>query len=621
MDHRTVERDSRTRVEFSWEGNNERDLRPTRPSDVWPCAGDDLREGTGVLANWLLTAVVKIVTAYSRPGQRVLLLDPAPYLAPPASRPGTMVRNRPRPGPYAGLHEASWTVARLGRGVQTQTAVAHTDPAGEHSGDAPAESDSGPRLPTAGPTTDQPTGPPSHHHPEPDPAGTAGGPDRYDLVITAAEPRTLDWLRPADWAGLLTPNGTLAVITHGDHSRGRFTDPTGPLVRTAHHDGLRYLDRIALLRIPIRGGALAVATPATHPSSQAPVRPLATPVRHTQVHDDLMVFTRQPAPNNTAEDEEPSDRPASSWPLPLPPGEQPSTPPLSVWPTGQRDPAAQLRDAGCVPGTETDTERIPPAVAAHAIATYTRPGDLVLDPDCGAGTVLVEALRAGRHALGLTARTRWWALARANVTAAKTAGAWRDGTVLDDGPKVLATIRAAGLVGRVGLVLTILRTAPDDPKFHETGPDRDPVEAAIAELAATFLCCEPLLRSGGHLVVVARPLRHPDGTLVDLTTPLLAAGTSAGLAPVQRCIALTAGLRGSRLVPRASLAERRAAARARAAGVPTALTAHHEVFVFQLAHDAELAASAAAGIPWPTEDESVRPAVNGAKYPGWRPAA
>jgi len=310
-----------------------------------------------------------------------------------------------------------------------------------------------------------------------------------------------------------------------------------------------------------------------------------------------------------------TDRPTSPWPLPLPPGEEPSMPSLSVWPTGQRDPLAQLRDTGCVPGTETDTERIPPAVAAHAIATYTRPGDLVLDPDCGAGTVLTEALRADRHALGLTARTRWWTLARANVTAAKTAGAWRDGSVLDARPKVLATVRAAGLIGRVGLALTSLRTAPD----RATGPDRDPVESVLADLATTLLYCEPLLRSGGHVAVVARPLRRSDGSLVDLTTPLLAAGTSAGLAPVERCIALTAGLRGSRLVTRASLAERRAAARA--VGAPTALTAHHEVLVFQLAHDAELAAAAAAGIPWPTEDEVIRPAVNGVTYPGWGRAA
>jgi hypothetical protein len=288
-----------------------------------------------------------------------------------------------------------------------------------------------------------------------------------------------------------------------------------------------------------------------------------------------------------------TDSPTPSWPFHLPPEEEPPMPPLSVWPTGQRDSLAQLRDAGCVPGTETDTERIPPAVAAHAIATYTRPGDLVLDPDCGAGTTLVEALRAGRHALGLTARNRWWTLARANVTAAKTAGAWRDGSVLDARPKVLATVRAAGLIGRVGLVLTSLRKAPD----RAGGAGLDAIEVAMAELATTLLLCEPLLRSGGHVAVVAHPRRHLDGSLIDLTAPLIAAGASAGLVPVERCIALMAELRGSRLITRASLAERRAAVRAHAAGSPIAIGAHVEVLVFQLGHDAELAAADVVGRP------------------------
>ncbi|PWK89489.1 DNA methylase [Lentzea atacamensis] len=314
------------------------------------------------------------------------------------------------------------------------------------------------------------------------------------------------------------------------------------------------------------------------------------------------------------------DRPTSLWPLLSQPGEEPPNPPLSVWPTGQRDLATQLRDADCVRGTDTDADLIPPAIAAHAIATYSRPGDLVLDPDCGAGTVLVEALQAGRHALGLTTGSRWWALARANTTASKAAGAWRDGSVLEARPKALATIRAAGLVGRVGLVLTALRCVPDNSDGPATGPDRDPT-AAIDELAATLVYCEPLVRSGGYLVVVAQPRRHPDGALVDLTTPLIAAGTAAGLAPVDRCIALTAGLRGNRLVTRPSLADRRAAAQSRAAGAPVALTAHHEVLVFQLVHDAELAA-AAADSSWPTEHETAtRSAVNGVDYPGWRRAA
>lgn len=315
-----------------------------------------------------------------------------------------------------------------------------------------------------------------------------------------------------------------------------------------------------------------------------------------------------------------ADRPTSPWPLPQPPGEQPFIPPLSVWPTGQRDAATQLRDSGFVPGTDADTDRIPPAVAAYAIARYTRPGDLVLDPDCGAGTVLTEALRAGRHVLGMTTHNRWWTLARANITAAKTAGAWRDGSILDAQPKVLSTIRAAGLVGRVGLLLTALRTTPSGPKKPVSGPDTDP-DSAIADLVATLTHCEPLLRSGGHLVVVARPFRHPDGSLVDLITPLAAGATAAGLAPIERCVALTAGMRGDRLVTRASLAERRYANRARAAGTPTALTAHHEVLVFQLTHDAELAAAAAVGIPLPNADEILRLSINGVEYPGWRRTA
>jgi hypothetical protein len=102
--------------------------RPARPSTVWPCAQDDLHEGTGVLANWLLTAVSKIVTTYTQPGQRVLLIAPSPFIAPPASWPSTAIRTRPRRGPYDGLLEAGWTVVRLGRGIQTQTAGARPDP-------------------------------------------------------------------------------------------------------------------------------------------------------------------------------------------------------------------------------------------------------------------------------------------------------------------------------------------------------------------------------------------------------------------------------------------------------------------------------------------------------------
>ncbi|HJZ84673.1 MAG TPA: DNA methyltransferase [Polyangia bacterium] len=45
--------------------------------------------------------------------------------------------------------------------------------------------------------------------------------------------------------------------------------------------------------------------------------------------------------------------------------------------------------------------RMHPRVAAALVATFSAPGELVLDPFCGSGTVLAEAIAAGRRALGM----------------------------------------------------------------------------------------------------------------------------------------------------------------------------------------------------------------------------
>src|SRR6266446_2883833 len=45
--------------------------------------------------------------------------------------------------------------------------------------------------------------------------------------------------------------------------------------------------------------------------------------------------------------------------------------------------------------------RFSPAFARAAIETFTKPGDLVLDPHVGGGTTLVEARAAGREAIGV----------------------------------------------------------------------------------------------------------------------------------------------------------------------------------------------------------------------------
>ncbi|GGM81682.1 hypothetical protein GCM10011609_17130 [Lentzea pudingi] len=245
-----------------------------RPSTVWPCAQDDFGEGTGLLAGWLLTAVVKAVTTYTRPGQRVLLLEPAEPC---------------RSGAYAGLREAAWTVVRLGRGVQTQTVVARS----EEDERLSAESGHGLGASVDSPTSDGLAGLPTPAESGVDGSRRGLGPDRYDLVVAAADPRTLSWFRPTDWSCVLSPSGVLAVLTHGDRASHRLADPASSLVRAADSAGLLYRDRIALLRSPVRDGALVVMPPFGNVSARTSTRPPTTPIRHVRVHEDLFVFARQ----------------------------------------------------------------------------------------------------------------------------------------------------------------------------------------------------------------------------------------------------------------------------------------------------------------------------------------
>jgi hypothetical protein len=119
----------------------------------------------------------------------------------------------------------------------------------------------------------------------------------------------------------------------------------------------------------------------------------------------------------------------------------PGSLPLSVWPTAQQ-PAASQRRGRYLPGSTAHPAKMLPATARQAIAAYTQPGDLVLDPMCGIGTTLVEAAHLGRHALGIEYEARWAQLARANLTLATSQGAPGTGQVHLPGPGPTGAPRA-----------------------------------------------------------------------------------------------------------------------------------------------------------------------------------
>jgi SAM-dependent methyltransferase len=60
--------------------------------------------------------------------------------------------------------------------------------------------------------------------------------------------------------------------------------------------------------------------------------------------------------------------------------------------------------------------RMHPSIARGAIEAFSAPGDTVIDPFCGSGTVLVEALAAGRSAIGVDASALAVAIARVRST-------------------------------------------------------------------------------------------------------------------------------------------------------------------------------------------------------------
>jgi hypothetical protein len=186
---------------------------------------------------------------------------------------------------------------------------------------------------------------------------------------------------------------------------------------------------------------------------------------------------------------------------------------VSVWTTAQTSPAAQ-RKGRYTPGSTAHPAKMLPAVAAHAIAHYTRPGDLVLDPMCGIGTTLVEALHAGRHAVGVEYEPHWVHVARANLALARAAGLDHNGRVYQGDARHLAALLPAALLGQaaLGRVPRISVDGLRDPDRAWQGADRPSYRAYSGRPATPpgpIWPRRPRLRSAGHDLVVTSPPYGP----------------------------------------------------------------------------------------------------------------
>jgi hypothetical protein len=275
--------------------------------------------------------------------------------------------------------------------------------------------------------------------------------------------------------------------------------------------------------------------------------------------------------------------------------------PLSVWACAQR-PAVWQRHGRYLPAATAHPAKMLPALAATAITSYTQPGDLVLDPMCGIGTTLVEAVHLNRTAIGIECEARWANLARANLDLARDHGAPGTGAVITgDARNASVLMTDSHVVGNVALLLT---SPPYGQSTHgqvrssrETGHTsvrkydyaygknrsnlaRGSHDRLLTGFTDILTGCVPLLRPGGIVAITTRPFRR-HGHLIDFPNQVWAAAQHAGLEPLQRLVALLCGIKEDQLVTRASFFAMHETRKARAAGIPLHVNAHEEVLILR----------------------------------------
>ncbi len=299
--------------------------------------------------------------------------------------------------------------------------------------------------------------------------------------------------------------------------------------------------------------------------------------------------------------------------------------PLSVWPTAQQNVRAQ-RAGRYLEVSGTHPAKMLPAIAQRAVATYSAPGDLVVDPMAGIGSTLVEAVHLGRDAIGVEYEPAWAELARANLAHARAEGATGEGEVVCGDARHLPAVLDPAAVGLVGLVLT---SPPYGASLHGRVTARpgagiakshnrystDPANLAhvglggLLDAMGTILAgCARVLRPGGYVAMTVRPY-WSGGRLVDLPGLLVGVGESAGLVLYERNVALLAGLRGEGLVPRTSFFALEQVRKARARGVPRQVIAHEDLLVFRSPPIPATSAGAVVRLPQRVDASSARRAA------------
>jgi hypothetical protein len=267
-------------------------MGPT-PATVWACGPTPIDSD----ATWPAPILTKIVTSFSKPGDRITLLPwptatPRPLPTPVGT--GGLTDRAPTAESDDHLDTALATIEGLDR------TVALIDLQLDPTATGPA---SRPFWADLLPTPDDPRTPETQPQPG-DAAATRPNitTGTTDLIITSLRPehsgdRASDHLALLA-ARLLRVGGILAVLTHSDWSCGELLDPTGTVVACAQNADLLYLQHIIALHTPIRRGHFHL--PPAPEEAPAPHHASGQPAPHHRISSDVLVFAQphdhQPPP-------------------------------------------------------------------------------------------------------------------------------------------------------------------------------------------------------------------------------------------------------------------------------------------------------------------------------------
>jgi len=131
----------------------------------------------------------------------------------------------------------------------------------------------------------------------------------------------------------------------------------------------------------------------------------------------------------------------------------PADPTFSIWPVAQQTAREQRRGRYHTESTAHPGKMLP-ELARTVIRAYSNAGELVLDPMCGIGTTLVEAIHLERDAVGVELEPPWAALAASNTEFARRQGAPGHALALRADARRLGRGLLDELTGRAALILT-----------------------------------------------------------------------------------------------------------------------------------------------------------------------